>query len=63
MPPQPSLYLHGSADGCIGVEIAGTAAAAAPDNVHVEIIEEVGHFLHREQPEAINHRIIEHLTT
>jgi pimeloyl-ACP methyl ester carboxylesterase len=63
MPPQPSLYLHGSNDGCIGVELARTAAAAAPDNVHVEIIEGVGHFLHRERPEAINHRIIEHLTT
>ena len=63
MPPQPSLYLHGANDGCIGVEVATAAAAAAPDNVRVEVIDGTGHFLHREQPAAINQRIIEHLTT
>ena len=62
VPPQPSLYLHGRADGCIGVEVAEMAAAQAPDNLHVAIVDGVGHFLHREEPAAINRQIIDHLT-
>jgi pimeloyl-ACP methyl ester carboxylesterase len=63
MPPQPSLYLHGGADGCVGVEVAEMAAAEAPDHVRVEIVEGAGHFLHREQPVEVNRLIVEHLTT
>ena len=28
-PPQPTLYLHGADDGCIGAEVAEVAAAQA----------------------------------
>lgn len=59
---QPHLYLHGRNDGCIGVEVAETAAAMAPSNVTVEIVDGVGHFLHLEQPDRINARVIEFLT-
>ena len=62
IPPQPSLYLHGRADGCIGVEVAEMAAAQAPDNLHVAIVDGVGHFLHRERPTDINRRILDHVT-
>ena len=32
-----------------------------PDNVTVEIFEGVGHFLHLEQPDDVNRRIVEFL--
>ena len=59
---QPHLYLQGRNDGCIGAEVAEAAAAMAPPNVIVELIEDAGHFLHIEQPEIVNARIIEFLT-
>ncbi len=61
VPPQPLLYLHGRTDGCIGVEVAELAASMAPPNVTVEIVDHAGHFLHLEQPDTVNHRILEFL--
>jgi pimeloyl-ACP methyl ester carboxylesterase len=61
MPTQPTLYLHGADDGCIGVEVAEHARAAAPANVHVEVVADAGHFLHLEQPDTVNDRILEFL--
>ena len=62
MPPQPTLYLHGERDGCVGAEVARMAASDAPPNVHVEIIGGAGHFLHRERSRDVNKRIVEHVT-
>jgi pimeloyl-ACP methyl ester carboxylesterase len=53
---------YGRADGCIGVEVAEMAAARAPDNLHVAIVDGVGHFLHRERPADIDQRILDHVT-
>jgi len=53
------LYLHGRDDGCIGVDVAEHAAATLPPNVRVDIIDGAGHFLHVEQPDAVNRRVIE----
>ena len=61
VPPQPTLYLHGRNDGCIGVEVAELAAAMAPPNLTVEIIDGAGHFLHIERPDVVNRRILEFL--
>lgn len=58
---QPHLYLHGVDDGCIGVEVADSAAAMAPPNVRVEFVEQAGHFLHLERPAEVNARIVEFL--
>ena len=55
-PPQPMLYLHGENDGCIGVEIGRRVEGAV-------IIEGAGHFLHLEQPEIVNRRILEFLAS
>jgi pimeloyl-ACP methyl ester carboxylesterase len=55
---QPTLYLHGRDDGCIGVELAEDARANCPW-LRVEILEGVGHFLQLENPTLINKRIIE----
>jgi pimeloyl-ACP methyl ester carboxylesterase len=60
-PGQPTLYLHGRNDGCIGIEVAELAASMAPPNVSVDIIDDAGHFLHLEQPDTVNARILEFL--
>jgi pimeloyl-ACP methyl ester carboxylesterase len=61
-PPQPTLYLHGANDGCIGAEVAEWAADHSPENVSVRIFEDCGHFLHVEHPQAINDEIMEFLS-
>lgn len=58
-PTQPTLYLHGRDDGCIGVEVARDAASRAPDNGSVRIVEDAGHFLHLEQPKIVNKHILD----
>ncbi|MEA3018597.1 MAG: hypothetical protein QOI47_121 [Actinomycetota bacterium] len=62
-PPQPTLYLHGRDDGCIGVEVADGAGAylTAPGS-RVEIVDGAGHFLHLEQPEVVNRLIVDFLS-
>jgi pimeloyl-ACP methyl ester carboxylesterase len=60
-PPQPTLYLHGSADGAFGVEgVAGTAAQLSPES-QVEVIDGLGHFLHLERPDLVNPLILDWL--
>lgn len=61
VPPQPTLYLHGEDDGCIGVAVAESSRAAAGEHVSIEIVERCGHFLHLERPDVVNHRIMEFL--
>ncbi|PKM11398.1 MAG: alpha/beta hydrolase [Gammaproteobacteria bacterium HGW-Gammaproteobacteria-3] len=61
--PQPTLYLHGDQDGCIGLDAktANTIEAFLGPGSTVERIEGVGHFMLVEQPEAINGRILRFL--
>jgi pimeloyl-ACP methyl ester carboxylesterase len=56
--PQPTLYLHGAMDGCIGADVARGAERflAAPSRMIV--IEDAGHFLHLERPGEVNERIL-----
>lgn len=61
VPPQPSLYLHGAIDGCMGVEVAEAARATLPDHVRFEIVGGAGHFLHLERPDHVNDLVLEFL--
>ena len=61
VPEQPTLYLHGRTDGCIGVEVAELAATMVPANVRFEIVEGAGHFLQVEQPDEVNRLVTEFL--
>ncbi len=58
VPGQPTLYLHGVDDGCIGVDVARHMAAVVPPHVAVEFVEGAGHFLQLEQPTKVNERIL-----
>ncbi|HTZ10629.1 MAG TPA: alpha/beta hydrolase [Acidimicrobiales bacterium] len=52
-PPQPTLYLHGTDDGAMGIDAIGDVGAVlAPGSEHV-VVEGTGHFLHLEQPEVV----------
>ena len=64
VPPQPTLYLHGRDDGCVGAEVAdlATAMTAGADQLMIEVLDDCGHFLHLERPGAVNDRILEFLT-
>jgi pimeloyl-ACP methyl ester carboxylesterase len=61
-PSQPTLYLHGRDDGCIGVEVAQDATSRAPENCSVRIVEDAGHFLQLEQPAIVNELILDWIT-
>lgn len=61
IPTQPTLYLHGRDDGCIGVEVAELAASTMPDNVRFEFVDGAGHFLQVERPDEVNRIVTEFL--
>ena len=62
VPPQPTLYLHGRNDGCIGVEFGEIAAEGLSDGSRVAIIENAGHFTQIEQPAEFNRVVLEFLS-
>lgn len=60
-PKQPTLYLHGTVDGAFGVEgVRDTPAQLSADS-RVEVIADVGHFLHLEKPGEVNRLILDWL--
>ena len=61
-PPLPTLYLHGRTDGCMGADLAGEAAAILThEGSRVELVDDAGHFLHVERPEAVNRLVLDFL--
>lgn len=61
--PQPVLYLHGTKDGAIGVEVVAIDAIPkilGPGS-EVECIPDVGHFFWVEKPAQINERVVRFL--
>lgn len=57
----PTLYLAGAADGCVLPEIADGQEEYFSGEFKSEIISNAGHFLHLEQLETVNQKIIEWL--
>jgi pimeloyl-ACP methyl ester carboxylesterase len=59
-PTQPHLYLHGTDDGCMGVEIARSAPAFLPNEAsRYEEVAGTGHFLQLEKPAEVNRLIVD----
>jgi len=56
--PQPTLHLHGAADGCIRVELARGAERLLAPSPRMVVIENAGHFLHLEKPSEVNEHIL-----
>jgi pimeloyl-ACP methyl ester carboxylesterase len=55
-PGQPLLYLHGSTDGCMGVDLARQYDGTV-------VVEGAGHFLQLEQPSVVNRLVLEFLAS
>jgi pimeloyl-ACP methyl ester carboxylesterase len=60
--PQPTLYLHGAADGCIKVELARGAERLLAPSSRMIVIDDAGHFLHLEKPGEVNDHILAWIT-
>jgi pimeloyl-ACP methyl ester carboxylesterase len=61
--PQPTLYLHGSADGCIGADLVRDAGRHLGPNSEMKVVQDVGHFLHLEEPGQVNEHILAWVTS
>ena len=55
--PQPTLYLHGNRDGCIGLSLVQDAGRHLAAGSRMEVVEG-GHFLQVEKPAAVNDRVL-----
>ena len=62
VPPQPTLYLHGAQDGCMGADVIGAVRTALAPGSEAVVVEDAGHFLHLEQPAEVNARVVGFLT-
>lgn len=61
--PQPTLYLHGADDGCVGIDVAAGSTAFLPAaGSRMETVDGAGHFLHLERPDAVNRLIVDFLS-
>jgi pimeloyl-ACP methyl ester carboxylesterase len=56
--PQPTLYLHGSRDGCISAGLARGAERYLAPGSRMMMVEDAGHFLHLDQPGKVNEHIL-----
>jgi pimeloyl-ACP methyl ester carboxylesterase len=61
--PQPTLYLHGAADGCIGVELARGAERLLAPSSRMVVVEDAGHFPHLEKPGEVNEHVLAWVTS
>jgi pimeloyl-ACP methyl ester carboxylesterase len=59
--PQPSLYLHGADDGCMGLDTIGPVIDFLAPGSEVMVIEGAGHFMQVEKPDEVNDRILSFL--
>ena len=56
-----TLYFHGARDGCVGAELLEGMEQLFPQGLETVILPDAGHFLHQEQPDVVNRRLLEFL--
>jgi len=61
--PQPTLYLHGSLDGCISLDLVHDANEHLPPGSRMTVIDGTGHFPHLEKPHEVNNHILAWITS
>ncbi|HET9733033.1 MAG TPA: alpha/beta hydrolase [Acidimicrobiales bacterium] len=61
-PTQPTLYLHGEDDGCIGVQWARAAASTLAAGSETVVLPGAGHWVHLEQTAEVGARILSFLS-
>jgi pimeloyl-ACP methyl ester carboxylesterase len=59
--PVPAMHLHGADDGCLDVSTTDGMESSFSNYFEKHIIPSAGHFVHQEQPEAVNRLIMEFL--
>lgn len=57
-PRQPTLYIHGARDGCIGVELIEGLTAKLGPRSRVRVLDQVGHFPQLEAPAAVSSAVL-----
>jgi pimeloyl-ACP methyl ester carboxylesterase len=57
-PSQPTLYLHGTEDGALGLDAIGDVRSVLAEGSEVVIVEHAGHFLHLQRPEVVEDAVI-----
>ena len=57
----PLLYLHGTDDGCIGIDTLEARRPFFPPSMRVVVLEGVGHFVHLERPEEVARLVLDFL--
>jgi pimeloyl-ACP methyl ester carboxylesterase len=60
---RPTLYLHGSADGCIAADLVAGAERLLPPRSQMTLVRGAGHFLHLEKPEEVHRHILSWVTS
>ncbi len=58
-PVLPTLYLHGTDDGCATSDYARWVERVLPQGSAVALVERAGHFLQLEQPAEVGQRIVD----
>jgi pimeloyl-ACP methyl ester carboxylesterase len=56
-PRLPTLYLHGTDDGCATAQYAPWVERVLPDGSEMTIVERAGHFLQLDQPDVVARHI------
>lgn len=58
-PRLPTLYLHGTDDGCATPQYAQWVERVLPDGSELAIVEHAGHFLQLDQPDVVARHIVD----